>query len=83
MCGVTERAAQAIVTDLENAGYLIHTLHGRRNHYRVAHGTHFRHPAEARHEIAGLLALFADLHAGPGPDSAPATPSGDHHDEHP
>ncbi|MFJ9847372.1 helix-turn-helix transcriptional regulator [Kitasatospora sp. NPDC101155] len=79
VCGLTERAVQAIVTDLENAGYLTHTRHGRRNHYRVARGTHFRHPAEARHEIAGLLALFAD----PDADSGPATPNGDHHDERP
>lgn len=81
VCGVTERAVQAIVTDLENGGYLAHTRRGRRNHYRVVYGTHFRHPAEARHEIAGLLALFAALESGS--TAVPAAPSGDRHDEHP
>jgi predicted transcriptional regulator len=33
--GITERAAQAIVTDLEEAGYLTRTRVGRRNHYSV------------------------------------------------
>ncbi|MGW7437584.1 helix-turn-helix transcriptional regulator [Streptomyces sp. NPDC054849] len=63
-CGLTERAAQAIVTDLESAGYLTRTRHGRRNHYRVTPGTLFRHPAEGRREIADLLGLLAGL--GPG-----------------
>ncbi|GAA2974537.1 helix-turn-helix domain-containing protein [Streptomyces lactacystinicus] len=79
MCGVTERAVQAIVTDLESAGYLTRTRHGRRNHYHVVHDTFFRHPAEAGHEIAGLLDLFADLQPGSGP--APSTRPGDHHDQ--
>ncbi|MEU9047012.1 MULTISPECIES: helix-turn-helix domain-containing protein [unclassified Kitasatospora] len=82
VCGVTERAVQGIVTDLENAGYLTHTRHGRRNHYRVVHGTHFRHPAEAPHEIAGLLALFADVDPGSGPGTATSPSRGDHHDEY-
>lgn len=58
-CGTTERTAQAIVADLEDAGYLTHTRDGRRNHYRVIPGTRFRHRAEADHEVAGLLALIA------------------------
>ncbi|WP_405015828.1 winged helix-turn-helix domain-containing protein [Kitasatospora sp. NBC_00070] len=77
-CGLTERAVQAIVTDLEGAGYLTRTRHGRRNRYQVTRGTHFRHPAESHHEIAGLLALFADL-PGDSPAPAPAL-SGDRHD---
>ncbi|MGW2253460.1 winged helix-turn-helix domain-containing protein [Kitasatospora sp. NPDC001660] len=81
MCGMTERAARAIVTDLEKAGYLTHTRHGRRNRYQVVRGTYFRHPAEGHHEIAGLLALFADL--APDLGRQPATATGDHHDEHP
>lgn len=81
MCGVTDRAVRAIVADLEKAGYLTHTRHGRRNRYHIVNGTFFRHPVEGHHEIAGLLALFADL--GPGSGHQPATPTGDHHDEHP
>lgn len=58
-CTITERTAQAIVADLEEAGYLTHTRRGRRNHYQVIPGTRFRHPAEADYEISGLLALIA------------------------
>jgi DNA-binding MarR family transcriptional regulator len=56
--GITERAAQAIVTDLEAAGYLTRVRVGRRNHYTVDSTRRFRHPAEADHRIEGLLALF-------------------------
>jgi DNA-binding MarR family transcriptional regulator len=58
--GITERAAQAIVADLEAAGYLTRTRVGRRNRYTVDPDSRFRHPAEADHSIAGLLALFTD-----------------------
>ncbi|GII60987.1 transcriptional regulator [Sphaerisporangium krabiense] len=56
--GITERAAQTIVTDLEEAGYLTRTRVGRRNHYSVDASRPFRHPAEADHRVAGLLAMF-------------------------
>ncbi|MEU7516093.1 winged helix-turn-helix domain-containing protein [Streptomyces sp. NPDC042898] len=72
-CGLTERAAQAIVTDLENAGYLTRTRHGRRNHYRITPGTRFRHPAEGPHEIADLLNLLAGLDTTPDEETASST----------
>ncbi|WP_051742822.1 MULTISPECIES: helix-turn-helix domain-containing protein [Kitasatospora] len=81
MCGVTERAVQAIVTDLESAGYLTRSRHGRRNHYHVARDTSFRHPAEAGHEIAGFLDLFADLRPHHGSAPVPATHPGDHDEQ--
>ena len=56
--GVTERAAQAIVADLEAAGYLRHSRVGRRNRYTVDGTGPFRHPAEADRRIGDLLALF-------------------------
>ncbi|MEO3808444.1 helix-turn-helix domain-containing protein [Sphaerisporangium sp. B11E5] len=56
--GITERAAQLIVNDLEAAGYLRRTRVGRRNHYTVDPSRRLRHPAEADHRIEGLLALF-------------------------
>ncbi|MCB5163983.1 MarR family transcriptional regulator [Streptomyces bambusae] len=65
-CRITERAAQAIVTDLENAGYLTRERNGRRNHYEVTPGTRFRHPAEGHRTIADLLRLLADLEPAPG-----------------
>lgn len=60
-CRITERAAQAIVTDLETAGYLTRERHGRRNHYEVTPGTLFRHPAEGHRKIEDLLQLLVDL----------------------
>ncbi|NGM12509.1 helix-turn-helix transcriptional regulator [Verrucosispora sioxanthis] len=56
--GVTERAAQAIVADLEAGGYLHRTRVGRRNEYTLNPAGRFRHPAEADHEVGDLLALF-------------------------
>ena len=35
LIGVTERAVQRIVAELEEAGYLTHEREGRRNHYTV------------------------------------------------
>ncbi|MEV8099502.1 helix-turn-helix domain-containing protein [Streptomyces sp. TLI_235] len=78
-CGLTERAVQAIITDLESAGYLTRTRHGRRNHYRIARGMHFRHPAEAHHEISGFLEMFADLSPPAGADGAPGSHPDDRH----
>ena len=60
-CQITERAAQAIVTDLESAGYLTRVRRGRRNHYEVTPGTLFRHPAEGHHEIEDFLHLLVGL----------------------
>jgi hypothetical protein len=58
--GITERAAQAIVNDLEEAGYITRTRIGRRNHYSVDPTRPFRHPADADQRVAGLLTLFSD-----------------------
>ena len=56
-------AWDAILADLEAAGYLSHERIGRRNHYRVKPGETFRHPHEQGVEIGLLLGLFADLSA--------------------
>lgn len=56
---ITERAAQAIVSDLEEAGYLTRHRVGRRNRYTIHPGGGFRHPAEAGRPIGDLLAIFA------------------------
>ncbi|RLP89354.1 MULTISPECIES: helix-turn-helix domain-containing protein [unclassified Micromonospora] len=65
--GVTERAAQAIVADLEAGGYLHRTRVGRRNEYTLNPAGHFRHPAEADRQVGDLLALFAET---PAPEAA-------------
>ena len=59
--GITERAAQAIVADLEAAGYLRRERVGRRNRYTVNPAGRFRHPAEADRRIGDLLKLFTGV----------------------
>lgn len=57
--GITERSAQRIVAELEEAGYLTHDRVGRRNHYRVSLNVGLRHPHEQDVEVGLLLDLFA------------------------
>jgi DNA-binding MarR family transcriptional regulator len=56
--GVTERAVQGIVADLEDGGYIERERVGRRNRYRVVRGGRFRHPAESTHRVDDLLRIF-------------------------
>jgi predicted transcriptional regulator len=58
--GITERAAQSILAELEQAGYVSKTRVGRRNHYRVHDEAPFRHPAESTHAVGELLRIFSD-----------------------
>ena len=61
--GITERAAQRIVADLSEAGYIETIRVGRRNRYTVNREITMRHPAQANHEIGELLDLLeADEH---------------------
>ena len=57
MVGITERAVQRIVADLEEAGYVRKLRVGRRNHYRIKRNASLRHPIEAHHSISQLLQL--------------------------
>lgn len=56
--GITERAAQRIVADLIEGGYLESTKQGRRNEYRVNGALPLRHPIEAKNQVAALLRLI-------------------------
>jgi predicted transcriptional regulator len=56
--GITERAAQRIVGDLVESGYVERERQGRRNHYRVNLHGQLRHPAQEGVEIRALLELF-------------------------
>jgi predicted transcriptional regulator len=55
--GVTERAVQRIVTELEDAGYLERAREGRRNTYVVRSGLPLRHPIEQHRTVASLIDL--------------------------
>ena len=57
--GITERSTQAILSDLEDAGYVTITRVGRRNSYKVNPGAKFRHPSEASKPISALLKIFS------------------------
>ena len=57
--GITERRAQSILAELEEAGYVLITREGRRNKYAVNSKKKFRHPAEANRPISDLLAIFS------------------------
>ncbi|MGW0498022.1 helix-turn-helix transcriptional regulator [Streptomyces sp. NPDC003007] len=58
LIGITERAVQLIVADLEAAGYLTRTRVGRRNRYTIDPTVALRHPAEADHPVGDLLVTF-------------------------
>jgi DNA-binding MarR family transcriptional regulator len=56
--GITERAAQRIVADLIESGYVESERVGRRNRYTVNPDIAMRHPAQDGHEIGELLNLL-------------------------
>jgi DNA-binding IclR family transcriptional regulator len=58
MVGITERAAQRIVADLIESGYVESKRIGRRNHYRVNTDVAMRHPAQEGHDVGELLRLL-------------------------
>lgn len=57
--GVTERAAQKIVADLADAGYVQVERIGRRNQYTIEDSRPLRHPLEAAHRVGELLEVLA------------------------
>jgi predicted transcriptional regulator len=56
--GITERAAQRIVADLIESGYVESERVGRRNRYRIKTDIAMRHPAQHGHEIGEVLKLL-------------------------
>ena len=58
--GITERAVQRIVADLEHAGYLERVKVGRRNRYKVIESKPLRHPIEAHETVEALLRIVSE-----------------------
>lgn len=58
--GVTERAVQRILGDLEEAGYIQRVRTGRRNRYKVRKSLSLRHPLEKHRRVSALLTLVLD-----------------------
>ena len=58
--GITERAVQRIVAELEEEGYLTRGRDGRRNVYDVRRDQPLRHPIERHRSVDSLIALVEE-----------------------
>ena len=56
--GITERAVQRIVTDLEDAGIVTRTREGRRNTYTIHEDAPLRSPYDAHATVGDLLNMI-------------------------
>lgn len=72
--GITERAVQRIVVELEEAGYLAHARDGRRNRYEIKAQMPLRHRIERHWSVSALIALATKPEA---PPPKPDLPEGD------
>lgn len=59
--GITERAAQSIIADLVECGYVTRTREGRRNRYAINRKGRLRHPMQTDHTIGELLVALGRL----------------------
>ncbi len=57
--GITERAVQRIIADLEEDGFIQREKVGRNNHYRILDHQPLRHPVEAHRTIGDLIKLVS------------------------
>lgn len=83
--GLTERTVQAIVTDLEAAGYLTRSRTGRRTRYTVNPDSSFRHRSQEGLRVGPFLDLLAgsdgrDPGPAAGPSGSRSTAAPAHHD---
>lgn len=58
--GITERAVQKIVDDLEEAGIVTRERSGRRNRYRLNVSVPLRHRLESHRTVGALLGMVLD-----------------------
>jgi hypothetical protein len=56
--GITERAVQRIIADLEEGGFIEREKIGRKNHYRILRNQPLRHSIENHRMIGDLLCLI-------------------------
>lgn len=56
--GITERATQRIVAELEEGDYLRHERKGRRNHYELLDDAPLRHSIESHVAIGDILRVL-------------------------
>ena len=55
LVGITERAVQRIIAELEEAGHVARVRRGRRNHYEVRADLPLRHPIERHVRVSALV----------------------------
>lgn len=55
--GITERAVQRIIAELEEGGFIVRERVGRQNRYRIRRDLPLRHPIEWHRTIGDLLSL--------------------------
>lgn len=58
LVGITERAAQRIVADLVEGGYLTVAREGRRNRYQLHPELPLRHPVEHGYQVGEILQVL-------------------------
>jgi predicted DNA-binding transcriptional regulator len=71
--GITERAVQRIIADLEEEGILEREKVGRQNHYVISTERPLRHPVESHRTIGDLLRAI-DGETAPAPRSGKEEP---------
>lgn len=71
--GITERAAQKIVKDLQEAGFITITKQGRRNRYQINRRKALRHGLESHCTIGKVLSLVVKKQRPVRPIAAPVT----------
>ena len=59
--GITERAVQRILDDLEEAGYISRFRDGRSNRYEIHPDLPMRHPAQNGYAVQDLIAFLGQL----------------------
>lgn len=59
--GITERAVQRILVDLERDGYIQHVREGRSNRYTIDLDKPLRHPAQHGQRVGDLLAQVLEI----------------------
>ena len=59
LVGITERAVQRIIADLEEAGVITRQRAGRRNQYEIHSERHLRHSVESNCTVGDLLGIVA------------------------
>ncbi len=58
--GITERAVQRIIVELEDDGYLKHIREGRRNVYKIISRKSLRHNVEKHRQVDDLIELIKE-----------------------